>query len=233
MIPRPATALRPTAMRPTDDHPAPLRLLPAALGAGTLALLLAGCLNPSTTLTHAGKDPLPDLAPASQEDLARPAHTPRPVAVGEPESPTPPASRSATAAVDLDGAPVTTMPARSVTGLDRSGWQEQVVLQPRGQVEVQPGYFHLFEGFGTDPRVTGAYPTTASALGVRQNTTAVQEGLAQPPMGIFWLLVAPGAAIVQPPWTTVRAPDREVEWLPASAAPAASAVPATTTPSTP
>jgi hypothetical protein len=213
-------------MPATADPSIPPRPRPAAIGAGALALLLGGCLNPSTTLTHAGKDPVPDLAPAAQEDLATPAHAPRPVPAGEPETPTPPASRNAAVAVDLEGRPVTTMPARSVTGLDRSGWQEQVVLQPRGQVEVQPGYFHLFEGFGTDPRVTGAYPTTASALGVRQNTTALQEGLAQPPMGIFWLLVAPGAAVVQPPWTTVRAPDREVEWLPASAAPAPNAAPA-------
>lgn len=50
-------------------------------GSGCIAigsvLLLSGCLNESTTLTHAGADPLPDLAPPAP---AASAHVPRSVA---------------------------------------------------------------------------------------------------------------------------------------------------------
>ncbi len=161
--------------------------------------LLAACQNPSTTLTHAGKDPLPDLAPTSHPDDGDAAGT-------------------TAGAVDLAGNPVKELPPPSIASLDRSDWDATTIHQPRGQVEVQPWYYSRFEGFGQDARVTGAYPTTATALGVRGGVpTAVQEGLAQPFIGFFWLAAVPVQVVAEPPLTTVRTPDRQVEWLPAPA----------------
>lgn len=162
----------------------------AILALGTLA----GCQNPSTTLVHAGRDPLPDLA-APAEPLPRD---------GE--------------AVTLDGAPAASAHTPRTTTLDRSSWATITVSQPRGQVEVQPTYYSLFEGFSKDARATGRYPTAATALAYHgEGQTALQDGVAQPAIGIFWLATVPGQLIVTPPWTVRRQPDADatdVQWLP-------------------
>lgn len=158
---------------------------------GTL-VALGACQNPSTTLVHAGRDPLPDLAPAG-EPLPRDG-----------------------GAVTLDGAPAATTAAARTTTLDRSAWTTVTVAQPRGQVEVQPTYYSLFEGFSKDARATGRYPTTSTALATHgEGQTALQDGLAQPAIGIFWLATVPGQLIVAPPWTVREQPAPDaVEWLP-------------------
>lgn len=158
-----------------------------------LALVALGaCQNPSTTLVHAGRDPLPDLVPAG-EPLPRDG-----------------------AAVTLDGAPADSAAAARTTSLDRSSWTTVTVAQPRGQVEVQPTYYSLFEGFSKDARATGRYPTASTALATRgEEQTALQDGFAQPAIGIFWLATVPGQLIVAPPWTVREQPAADaIEWLP-------------------
>jgi hypothetical protein len=120
-------------------------------------------------------------------------------------------------AVALDGSPVATLPAPSTTTLDRREWPTQTVHQPRGQVEVQPTYYRLYEGNAADPRANGSYPTVATALATGGGRpTAVQDMAAAPLVGIFWLAITPGQVIVLPPWTVRRQPEGEgVEWLPA------------------
>lgn len=169
----------------------PMRTRLAILALGTLGTL-GGCQNPSATLVHAGRDPLPDLA-APAEPLARDG-----------------------AAVTLDGTPAASAAPARTTTLDRSAWATVTVSQPRGQVEVQPTYYSLFEGFSNDARATGRYPTTATALATHgEGQTALQDGVAQPAIGIFWLASVPGQLIVSPPWTVRDQPDaRAVEWLP-------------------
>lgn len=153
---------------------------------------LAACQNPSTTLVHAGRDPLPDLAEAA-EPLPRDG-----------------------GAVTLDGAPAASASGARTTSLDRSSWSTVTVAQPRGQVEVQPTYYSLFEGFSSDARATGRYPTTATALATHgEAQTALQDGVAQPAIGVFWLATVPGQLIIAPPWTVRAQPAPDaVEWLP-------------------
>jgi hypothetical protein len=146
--------------------------------------------------------------------------------------------------VTLDGTPVAAgaQPAPSTTTLDRSSWGSVTVNQPRGQVEVQPTYYSLFEGFSKDPRATGQYPTTATALKDHgESNTALADGGAAPVIGIYWLATAPGRILFLPPWTVRHQPEGDsIEWLPAAqvrgtaapatrAAPATPAAPATTT----
>lgn len=168
----------------------------AAATISALALLapLAACQNETNSLTHAEPGALPDLRAATVPSDA-------PMAASGP--------------VDLDGRPVTGPAAGTTTTLDRSAWATTAVNQPRGQVEVQPWYYQRFEGYGTGPRTTGAYPTTATALGTRDGAgSTVQEWVAAPAIGVFWIAATPAQVIVLPPLDTVRAPDREVEWLP-------------------
>ncbi|RLS49396.1 MAG: hypothetical protein DWH89_01470 [Planctomycetota bacterium] len=164
----------------------------------TVTLAAVGCQNPSATLTHAGDDPIPDLA------------TPEFVPIPRDGGPT-----------SLDGTAfvASAPPAPSATTLDRSSWSETTIHQPRGQVEVQPKYYTLFEGFSKDPRATGAYPTIATALSTGgESHTAVQDLAAQPAIGMFWLATTPGQIIFMPPWVTVqREPIDGVEWMPAPA----------------
>ena len=175
----------------------------------TVTLVAAGCQNPSATLTHAGDDPIPDLA------------TPEFVPIPRDGGPT-----------SLDGTAfvASAPPAPSATTLDRSAWGETTIHQPRGQVEVQPKYYTLFEGFSKDPRTTGAYPTTATALATGgESQTFVQDAAAQHPISIFWLATTPGQIIFMPPWITVqREPIDGVEWMPAPA-PARNPAPAPAT----
>jgi len=156
---------------------------------------LAGCQNETNSLTHAEPGAMPDLrAPVASSDQAM----------------------AATGPVDLDGRPLTGPATGTTTTLDRSGWTTMAINQPRGQVEVQPWYYQRFEGFGTGPRTTGAYPTTATALGTRDGTGSVaQEWISAPAIGIFWIAATPAQVLVLPPFETVRTPDRDVEWLPA------------------
>ena len=173
----------------------------------TVTLVAAGCQNPSATLTHAGDDPIPDLA------------TPEFVPIPRDGGPT-----------SLDGTAfvASAPPAPSATTLDRSSWGETTIHQPRGQVEVQPKYYTLFEGFSNDPRATGAYPTTATVLATGgESHTAVQDLAAQPAISMFWLATTPGQIIFMPPWVTVqREPIDGVEWMPTPAS-APAAAPAT------
>lgn len=160
--------------------------------------VISACQNPSATLTHAGEDPVADLAPARLEPLGRDG-----------------------TATTLDGTAVArgTRLTPSTTSLDRANWQSTTIRQPRGQVEVQPTYYKLFEGFSSDPRATGQYPTVASALGTRgEANTALQDLAAQPVIGIFWLATVPGQVIFLPPWVTVRQPVDGIEWLPSTQA---------------
>lgn len=160
-------------------------------------LLLAaagGCQNPSATIVGAGDRPLPDLAPQD-----------------------PPIARDG-GAVTLDGSPVasaSSVPGRT-TGLDRSAWTATEVLQPRGQVEVQPTYRPLFEGLSGDPRATGRYPTASTALAVHGEAPAAPaDGVVAPLAGIGWMVIAPGHVVVVPPWTVRREPAGDgTEWLP-------------------
>jgi hypothetical protein len=73
-----------------------------------LALALAGCMNYSTTLVGAGKNPLPDLAPVE-------------IGTTPQEAPTdaPPAA-----------------PAPSILTLSRAHWPVVFIYQPRGQVRT-------------------------------------------------------------------------------------------------
>ncbi|NBX32080.1 MAG: hypothetical protein EBR07_05040 [Planctomycetes bacterium] len=173
----------------------------------TVTLAAVGCQNPSATLTHAGDDPIPDLA------------TPEFVPIPRDGGPT-----------TLDGAAfvASAPPAPSTTTLDRASWSETTLHQPRGQVEVQPKYYTLFEGFSNDPRATGAYPTIATALSTGgESHTAVQDLAAQPAISMFWLATTPGQIIFMPPWVTVqREPIDGVEWMPPPA-PARNPAPAT------
>jgi hypothetical protein len=156
--------------------------------------LVTGCQNPSATVVGAEPGALPDL-------------------------------RGATDAPPRDGAPLELTPADGAaatrtTSLDRGDWPALAVHQPRGQVEVQPTYYRLFEGFGDAPRATGAYPTQADALRVHgEEPTAVADGAAQPVIGIFWLAATPFHAVAVPPNTVRREPAGTVEWLPAAQAP--------------
>lgn len=165
-----------------------MRIPFAILAVGTLA----ACQNPSATLVHAGRDPLPDLA-AAPAPLGRD---------GE--------------AVTVDGTPAADLAAARTTTLDRSSWSTVTVAQPRAQVEVQPTYHSLFEGFSDDARATGRYPTAATALATHgEGGTALQDGFAQPAIGIFWLATVPGQLIVAPPWTVRDQPSADsIEWLP-------------------
>ena len=156
---------------------------------------LAACQNETNSLTNAEPGALPDLRAATASSDA---------------------AMAASGPVDLDGRPVTGPASGTTTTLDRSGWTTLAVNQPRGQVEVQPWYYQRFEGYGTGPRTTGAYPTVATALGTRDGAgSAVQEWAATPAIGVFWIAATPAQVLVLPPLETVRAPDREVEWLPA------------------
>jgi hypothetical protein len=161
-----------------------------------LAAATAGCQNPSATLAGAGERPLPDLAPAG-EPLARDG-----------------------VAVTLDGTPVARGDAAERAGrtttLDRSGWAANEVVQPRGQVEVQPTYYRLFEGLSGDPRATGRYPTTATALQTHDEApAALADAAVAPVVGIGWLVIVPGHVVVVPPWTVRRQPGADgIEWLP-------------------
>jgi hypothetical protein len=174
---------------------------PAHITALAALAALAGCQNETNSLTHAEPGALPDLREATtSSDRAM----------------------TATGPVDLDGRPLTGPATGTTTTLDRSGWAPMAVNQPRGQVEVQPWYYKRFEGFGTGPRTTGAYPTTATALGTRDGAGSVaQEWISAPAIGIFWIAATPAQVLVLPPLDTVRAPDRDVEWLPTAKAPAA------------
>lgn len=167
----------------------------------TSALAVAGCQNPSATLTHAGDDPIPDLATTQFVPIPRD---------GGPTT--------------LDGKAfvASAPPAPTATTLDRSAWAETTVHQPRGQVEVQPKYYTLFEGFSKDPRATGAYPTTATVLATGgESNTAVQDLAAQPFIGIYWLATTPGQIVFMPPWFTVRRePIDGIEWMPPKSTPA-------------
>ena len=154
---------------------------------------LAGCQNPSTSIVGAEAGALPDLRP---DEATAP---------------------SASGPVRLDGTPVAagTPMDRTATTLDRSSWQACEVVQPRGQVEVQPTYYRLFEGFSQDARAQGRYPTAATALAVHgEGQTAVQDGLAAPVIGIFWLGTVPVHLVAMPPNTVVRQPSGAIEWLP-------------------
>jgi hypothetical protein len=165
--------------------------IPALLAFAMLSML-PGCQNPSATLVHAGVDPLPDLAPAREAELSR--HD---------------------GVSTLDGTPAPAMPAPSATSLDRTAWSTVTVNQPRGQVEVQPTYYRLYQGNPDDPRANGSYPTTATALRTGGGRpTALQDMAAAPVVGIFWMVIAPGHVIVVPPWTVRRQPDGGFEVLP-------------------
>ena len=161
--------------------------------AAAIIALGGGCQNPSATLVGAGNAPLPDLADAPAP-LGRDGG---PAKLGPEE-----------------GAPVDA--GVRTTSLDRTGWPRTSVRQPRGQVEVQPTYYSLFEGFSKDARATGRYPTASTALATRgEEQTALQDGFAQPAIGIFWLATVPGQLIVAPPWTVREQPAADaIEWLP-------------------
>ena len=168
---------------------------------GALFLLAAGCQNPGTTLVHAGEDPLPDLEPPAAAPLARDG-----------------------GAVSLDGSPAALLPpaGAGTSSADRARWRTVTVAQPRGQVEVQPTYYALFEGFSEGPRATGRHPTEKDALRTgEERASALADGVAQPAIGILWMASVPGQVIVLPPWTVRRQPDG-IEWLP-PAGPAAGA----------
>ncbi len=164
----------------------------AALAAALVAL--TGCQNPGISIVGSEPGALPDIHPDATEELSRDG-----------------------GAVALDGSPVASLPAPSTTTLDRREWPTQTVHQPRGQVEVQPTYYRLYEGNAADPRANGSYPTVATALATGGGRpTAVQDMAAAPLVGIFWLAITPGQVIVLPPWTVRRQPEGEgVEWLPA------------------
>jgi hypothetical protein len=169
-----------------------------ALPAIAALAVAAGCQNPSTSVVGAEPGALPDLRPA---EVA-------------------PAQRSGPA-TRLDGTPVApgTEVARSATEIDRSGWQPVPVAQPRGQVEVQPTYYRLFEGFSEDARAQGRWPTAATALATHgESGTAVQDGFAAPVIGIAWLAGVPVQLVLMPPNTVRHQPDGGIEWLPVPAA---------------
>ena len=170
----------------------------ARLAAVAILAVAAGCQNPSATLVGAGDAPLPDLAD-SPEPLAREGG---------------PATLGADASTPAGEAPRT-------TALDRGNWPATTVRQPRGQVEVQPTYHSLFEGFSGDPRATGRFPTSADALAIHgEGPSAPADGAAQPAIGIFWLASMPFHAVLVPPNAVRREPAGAVEWLPAQQAPA-------------
>jgi hypothetical protein len=174
------------------DRRTPHARRPAPFAAAVLLLSVAGCRNPGVTLTGAGDDPLPDLAPARGTEVSR--HD---------------------GVSTLDGTPAPSMPAASATTLDRSGWATVTVEQPRGQVEVQPTYHRLHEGDPRDPRANGSYPTVATALRTGGGRpTALPDMAAAPAAGIFWMAIAPGHVIVVPPWTVRREPSGGFEPLP-------------------
>lgn len=158
-------------------------------------LALAGCQNPGISIVGAEAGALPDIHADQTPELPREGD-----------------------AVALDGSPVTAMPAPQTTTLDRSGWPTREVHQPRGQVEVQPTYYRLYEGNAADPRANGSYPTVNTALATGGGRpTAVQDMAAAPVVGIFWLAITPGQVIALPPWTVRRQPTGDgVEWLPAT-----------------
>lgn len=169
-----------------------------ALPAIAALAVAAGCQNPSTSVVGAEPGALPDLRPA---EVA-------------------PAQRSGSA-TRLDGSPVAsgTNVARSATDIDRSAWQPVAVEQPRGQVEVQPTYYRLFEGFSEDARARGRWPTAATALATHGEAgTAVQDGIAAPVIGIAWLAGVPVQLVLMPPNAVRHQPDGGLEWLPAPAA---------------
>lgn len=164
-----------------------------ATALGALASLAAGCRNPGISIAHAGASPLPDLAPPSEPPLARD---------GGP--------------VSLDGTPAFrgSSTGAGTASRDRASWRTVTVAQPRGQVEVQPTYYSLFEGFSGGPRAAGRYPTPQDALRTgEERDAAVADGIAQPAVGIFWLASVPGQVVVLPPWTVERQP-QGIEWLP-------------------
>lgn len=172
-----------------------------ATALGTLSLLAAGCQNPGITLAHAGEAPLPDLAPPAAVPLARD---------GGP--------------VSLDGSPAPRLAGTGAgtSSADRARWRTVTVVQPRGQVEVQPTYYALFEGLSGGPRATGRFPTEQDALRTgEERDAALADGVAQPAVGILWLASVPGQVIFLPPWTVRRQPGG-IEWLP-PAGPAAGA----------
>lgn len=152
--------------------------------------LVTGCQNPSATVVGAEPGALPDL-------------------------------RGATDAPPRDGAPLELTAADGAaatrtTSLDRGDWPALAVHQPRGQVEVQPTYYRLFEGLSGDPRATGRYPTTATALQTHDEApAALADAAVAPVVGIGWLVIVPGHVVVVPPWTVRRQPGADgIEWLP-------------------
>jgi hypothetical protein len=168
--------------------------------AAAIIALGGGCQNPSATLVGAGNAPLPDLADAPAP-LGRDGG---PAKLGPEE-----------------GAPVDA--GVRTTSLDRTGWPRTSVRQPRGQVEVQPTYYALFEGFSGDPRASGRFPSAADALAIHgEGPSAPADGAAQPAIGIFWLAAMPFHAVLVPPNTVRREPAGSVEWLPAPQAAAGS-----------
>lgn len=155
------------------------------------AATATGCQNPSATVVGAGPEALPDLRTGA---------------------PTPPRDG---APLDLAAAGGSTAP--RTTSLDRTGWPTVAVHQPRGQVEVQPTYYRLFEGFSGDPRATGSFPTQGDALRTHgEGSAAPADGAAQPVIGILWLASTPFHAVAMPPNTVLREPAAGIEWLPAA-----------------
>ena len=66
-----------------------------------------------------------------------------------------------------------------------------------------------------DARAEGRYPTAATVLAVHgEGATAVQDGLAAPVVGIFWLGTVPFHLVAMPPNTVVHQPSGAIEWLP-------------------
>lgn len=171
--------------------PAPAAL--PALAALAAVAAVAGCQNPATGVVGAEAGALPDLRTGAETE------------------------GTAAGPVRLDGTPVAAGATidRSIATLDRSSWQPIEVVQPRGQVEVQPTDYRLFEGFSQDARAQGRYPTAATALAVHgEGQTAVQDGLAAPVIGIFWLGTVPIHLVAMPPNTVLRQPEGAIEWLP-------------------
>lgn len=164
-----------------------------ALPALVALAALAGCQNPSTGVVGAEAGALPDLRAGA------------------------PAMDASTGPIRLDGTAIAagTQVERTATSIDRSSWRPTEVVQPRGQVEVQPTYYRLFEGFSQDARAQGRFPTTTTALAVHgEGPTSVADGLAAPVIGIFWLGTVPVHLVAMPPNTVVRQPAPSVEWLP-------------------
>lgn len=166
------------------------------------ALVAGGCtgsLNQQNGLIGVSGGGLPDLAGARAA-----------VASGAAAGDGAGAGASA-AAGDAAGSPL--------TGLDRRAWPVVVVEVPAGQVEHQPVYFEPIVLANGTARTKDDAPTAATVLqGPSDGGSLLAEAAAAPFIFAGELVISPVRMILQPPWTTIRAPASH----PAQAMPASS-----------